>query len=244
MEDVLLWSLPKPLLVARNQEKLDEVANEIYKEYNIAAQTFSVDLSDVTSTQKFIDEISSLDIGLLIHSAGIENNGSFTKISTEKELQLINLNVTSTYLMAHHFAKKMTAKGNGGILLVSSLVGLMPSPYFSNYSASKSFVHNLGISLYGELKSKGVDVSVLYPGLTDTPMAGDAGVDWSQLPMASMSPEKVAQISLSKIGKKATIIPGFGNKMMATMAKYMLPAQRFSRLNGYLTLKGISEANL
>jgi len=233
-----------PILVARNKEKLSAIAQEISTKYQIEAQTFSVDLSDEKATLDFLKDIASQEIGMLIHCAGMENNGSFTKISEEKELQMIKLNITSTYLLTNHFAKKMSAAKKGGILLVSSIVGLMATPYFSNYAATKSYVHQLGLSLYPELKTNNVDISVLAPGVTETNMIADNGVDWSKIPMASMTPSKAAQISLNNLGKKATIIPGFMNKMMVMMAKRLFSMKSFSTINGMIIRKAITNNKL
>lgn len=231
-------------LVARNKAKLANTAREITKKYGVASHVFSVDLSDEKATTDFTNEINKTDIGLFIHCAGMENNGSFIKQSTEKELQLIKLNITSTYLLTNHFAKKMIQAKKGGILLVSSMAGLMSTPYFANYAASKSYVHNLGLSLYAELKREGVDISVLAPGLTETNMTADNGVNWSKIPMASMTPLKAAQISLNKMGKKATIIPGFTNKMMVAMAKRVFSMKCFSVMNGFMVRRALSENKL
>ena len=203
-----------PILIARTKANLNAVAEEILTKYQIKAPTYSVDLSDEKATLDFFTEIENQNISLLVHSAGMENNGSFTKINRENELKLLRLNVTSTYLLTHHFAQKMTQAKKGGILLVSSMAGLMALPYFSNYAATKSYVHNLGLSLYAELKEHNVDISVLAPGLTATNMTADNGVDWGKMPMMSMKASEAAEIALSKLGKNATIIPGFMNKMM------------------------------
>lgn len=234
----------EPVLVARNKERLESTAKEILEKYNIITKTISTDLSKEEAVKGLITTIDSIEIGLFVHCAGIENNGSFEKIDTEKELQVIHLNITSTYLLSQYFAKKMKQKGRGGILLVSSMVGLMPSPYFSNYAASKAYVHNLGLSLFGELRNEGVDVSVLAPGLTDTPMADSTGVDWSKIPMASMSPEKAVKIALHNLGNKATIIPGIRNKMMVAMAKRFFSMKTFSLMNGLMIRKGVSSDKL
>ena len=233
-----------PILVARSKDKLAALAQEIWAKYQVKAQAFSVDLSDEEATVNFLKEIDKQDIGMLIHSAGMENNGSFIKISPEKELSMIKLNITSTYLLTNHFAKKMSAAKKGCILLVSSMAGLMATPYFSNYSATKAYVHQLGLSLYTELKANNVDISVLAPGLTETNMTADNGVDWSKVPMSSMDPSEVAQISLNSIGKKGTIIPGRMNKMMVMMAKRLFSIKSFGAMNGMLMKKAINSEKL
>lgn len=234
----------EPIIVARNKEKLKTIAEEITNKYNIVPQTYSVDLSNEQAIIDFLKDIDTQEIGMLVHCAGMENNGSFLKISEEKELQMIKLNVTSTYLLTNHFAKKMSAVKKGGILLISSMAGLMGTPYFSNYAATKSYVHNLGLSLYPELKANNVDISVLAPGLTETNMVADNGIDWSKLPMSSMQPSEVAKISLNNLGKKGTIIPGFMNKIMVFMAKRIFSIKGFSKMNGWMIRKAISNKKI
>lgn len=233
-----------PILVARNKEKLTAVAQEISTQFKVKPPTYSVDLSDEKATLDFLKEIDNEEIGMLIHSAGMENNGSFTKISEEKELQMIKLNITSTYLLTNHFAKKMSVAKSGGILLVSSMAGLMALPYFSNYAGTKSYVHNLGLSLYPELKRNNVDISVLAPGLTETNMTADNGVDWSKMPMMSMKPSEAVEIALNNMGKKATIIPGFMNKMMVMMGKRLFSIKSFGVMNAMMVRGAISSHKL
>ena len=234
-----------PILVARNEEKLRQASEEIFKKHKMQTLTYSLDLSDDSEVKALINRVKSEDIGLFVHSAGIENKGFFNKIPKEDELKLIQLNIVSTYLLTHHFSEKMVANKRGGILLISSLFGLMPSPYFSNYAASKSYVHNLGLSLHTELKELGVDVSVLAPGLTDTDMTSESHeIDWERLPMKRMDASKVAEIAVSNLGKKATIIPGAMNKMMGAMAKRVFSMKAFSKMNGKMIGNAIAPNKL
>jgi short-subunit dehydrogenase len=85
---------------------------------------------------------------------------------------------------------------------------------------TKAYVLNFGASLYAELQPKGIDVTVLSPGLTNTPMTADNGIDWSKTPMQALPPEVVAQTAVNALGKKLIAIPGFKNKMMGAMAKH------------------------
>ena len=151
-------------------------------------------------------------------SAGLETNGAFEKLDLDAERRLLHVNVNSVMELSHHFSNTMIARGKGGILLVASMFGQMASPYFSTYAGSKSFVINFGQSLYAELKSKGVDVSVLSPGLTKTPMAVSTGVNWKKVPMAARAPEKVAKVGLQGVGKRVLTVPGLRNNIMAFMA--------------------------
>ena len=183
------------------------------------------------------------DIDLLVLAAGYETNGAFEKANLEKELQLLHLNVTSVFRLTHHFSKLMIERGRGGILLISGLIAHMPAPYFSNYAGTKAYVLHMGTSLHGELKPKGVDVSVLSPGLTDTPMTLDASVDWSKMHLPSTDPATVAEAALDGLGKQLLIIPGLSNKLLAMMMK-LTPQGIQSRADELIIKRAISRENI
>jgi short-subunit dehydrogenase len=175
----------------------------------------------------------------LILSAGIEVNGAFEKTSLDAEMKLLRVNVIATLQLSHHFSKPMVARKKGGILMVASLSGHMPNPYFANYAGSKAYVLNFGASLYGELKPKGVDVSVLSPGLTNTAMSSNTGVDWSKTPMTAMDPAEVAEAGLEGLGKRFLTVPGTKNKVMAAMAKHS-PLAMQAKMNEKMIKKAIA----
>jgi short-subunit dehydrogenase len=108
--------------------------------------------------------------------------------------------------------------GRGGIILVSSLMGFQGVPYMANYSATKGFLLNFGESLYHECKGTGVDVLVLAPGATDTPGKHLHAVDYSKLPISWMTAEDVVGVALRKLGRKAFVIPGLRNHLMACLS--------------------------
>jgi short-subunit dehydrogenase len=229
------------VLVARKEKELEDHAKSIRERYGVETKTISADLS----TNEGVEKVKDIDkkIGLLILAAGIEVNGAFEKTPIEKELQTIQLNIVSTLALTHHFSKGMVERGKGGILMIASLSGHMPNPYFSNYAGSKAYVLNFGASLYGELQPKGVDVSVLSPGLTSTPMIADNGMDWSKTPMEAMDPSVVAEIGIEGLGKRFLSIPGRKNKIMAWMAKHM-PTEMQSKMNEKMVRKAISQNKL
>lgn len=204
------------LLVARQEKALIEHSEKLKKLYGIEASYIAADLATPEGVKKVTNV--KQEIGLLVLAAGLEVNGAFEKNSFERELQVIQLNVTSTYQLARHFSQPMVERGCGGILMVSSLVAHMVAPYFSNYAGSKAYVLQMGASLYGELKPKGVDVTVLSPGLTNTPMSDGANVEWNKLPMARKEPSEVAELAIAGLGKRFLTIPGFRNKLVAWMA--------------------------
>lgn len=207
------------ILVARKESDLKVHAEKLAKKHGIETVTIPADLATPEGIAKV--KTADFEVGLLVPAAGMEVNGAFEKTSYEAEMKVLQLNVISTFELSHHFSRNMVEKRRGGILLIASLSGQMPNPYFANYAGSKAYVMNLGASLYGEFRSKGVDVTILSPGLTATPMVADNGMDWSKTPMIAMSPTKVASLALDGLGKRLVTVPGRRNWLMATMMKLM-----------------------
>lgn len=229
------------VLVARNKKALKEYSDTLRELHGVETVTISADLSTAEGMER-VTQVEQ-DIDLLVLAAGYETNGAFEKANMEQELKLLGLNVTSVLYLTNHFSRLMVERGHGGILLVSGLVAHMPTPYFANYAGTKAYVLHMGTSLHGELKPKGVDVSVLSPGLTDTPMAQDALVDWSKMPMPSTDPADVAKAALDGLGKQLLIIPGLSNKLLAMTMKLTPPGIQ-SRVDELLIKRAISRDHL
>lgn len=230
-------------LVARKTEELKSKAAALKTKYQVETHIISADLSTEDGIDKVKSSTKDLQIGLLAIAAGLEVNGAFEKNDIQKELKVVQININATLQLTHYFAEKMVVFGKGGIILVASLSGHMPNPYFANYAGTKAYVLNFGASLYGELKPKGVDVTVLSPGLTNTPMTKDNGVDWSKTPMQAMSPQKVAKTAVNALGKKLIAIPGTMNRIMAAMAKHS-PLKMQAKMNEKMMRKALSSNKL
>lgn len=227
------------ILVARKKEALEEKALMLRTNFGIETKWISADLSTKEGTDTVKHAAKDLEVGLLVLAAGLEVNGAFEKNDIQKELRVIQLNINATLELTHHFVSPMVQRSKGGMLLVASLSGHMPNPYFANYAGTKAYILNFGASLYGELKPKGVDVTVLSPGLTATPMATDTGVDWSKTPMKPMTPESVAATGLDALGSRFLAVPGVRNKMMAAMAKHS-PLMMQANMNEKMMRKAIN----
>jgi len=231
------------ILVARREAELQQAAKEIKAKHPIEVVCIVADLLTDEGMQTVKRETEAFQVGLLVPAAGLEENGAFEKNSLEKELRVIKLNVSVTMELTHHFVQKMIPRKKGGVLLIASLSGHMPNPYFANYAGTKAYVLNFGASLYAELQSKGIDVTVLSPGLTKTPMTADNGVDWSKTPMTAISPEQVAQTAVNALGKKLVAVPGFKNKMMAFMAKHT-PFKLGAKMGKKMMIKALNPNKL
>ncbi|MBV7331206.1 SDR family NAD(P)-dependent oxidoreductase [Chloroflexi bacterium TSY] len=232
------------VLVARRKPLLDQTAADLERQYGVQVQTIPTDLSDPAAVDTIIEATSDLDVGLLIPNAAVETNGSFIKNDLERENKLLQLNTIAPMQLAHHFGGQMSERGKGGILFVSSMAGYSAGPYLANYAASKAYILTLGESLYYELKKKGVDVSVLSPGLTNTPMAAGTGIDWSKMPMTSMDPESTAAVGLQALGRQPSVVPGKMNNIMAFMGKHIMSRKIGVNMYGRMMEKAIASDRL
>ncbi len=205
------------VLVARTQTKLDEMAKSLKSEFSVEVRTIAADLSAPQSPAMVIDAVNDLEIAVIVPGAAVETSGYFVETPLERQSALVQMNVTTPMILTHHFGAEMASRGRGAILLVSSLSGWSAQPYMANYGASKAYILSLGASLYHEMKDKGVDVSVLSPGPTDTPMIANTGIDFESMGMSIMTPESVALEALEGLGKRPDTVPGFKNRMMVFM---------------------------
>lgn len=228
------------VLIARRENLLKTKSEEISKKYGVEVKTIQADLSKQEEVSKIIEGTNGLEVGLFVPSAGVETHGVTTNIELKHELALIQLNITSVYTLTHHFAGEMVKRGKGGILLVSSMIGHMPNPYLANYAGSKAYILNFGTSLHWEMKKKGVDVTVLSPGATETPMMDNTDIDLSKTPMSALSPDVVAKYGLDALGKKPVVIPGFKNNMMVFMATRFFSVKTAIKMGGKMMEKALN----
>lgn len=158
------------ILVARNEQKLKKVQTEIRSIYDVKVHYIVKDLSVVDHAIELYGEVleKNLTVSGLINNAGIGTYGEFTETSLEEELKMINLNISSLVVLNKLFAKDMVERKFGRIMNISSLMAFLPFPYYSVYSATKSFVLAFTETLASELEGTGVVVTALCPGPIDT----------------------------------------------------------------------------
>lgn len=198
------------VLVARSQNVLEQMAVDWQDRYAIAVKVLAVDLSMKSGTKTILEETQNLDIGLLVAAAGFGTSGAFLESPIEAEMEMLNVNCRSLLELTWHFGKRFMKRGNGGIVLMSSIVGFQGTPFAAHYAATKAYVQTLAEALYVELAPMGIDVIASAPGPTNSGFADRAGM---KLGMA-LSPKDVAQATLDALGTKPTILPGFISKLL------------------------------
>jgi short-subunit dehydrogenase len=198
------------ILVARREERLNQIADSLEADYHINTKVLALDLANETGRRALYDQTSELDIGLIVAAAGFGTSGRFTESNIDQELELIEVNCKSVIDQCHHFANRFKARGGGGIILFSSIVAFQGVPFSANYAASKAYIQSFGEALEQELKTSDIDVLVSAPGPTATEFGDVADMDMKN----AESPEVVARSSLSKLGKASTDRPGITSKIL------------------------------
>jgi short-subunit dehydrogenase len=219
--------------VARSESNLKILKDDLEGEYGVQVETITLDLSRPEASSEIAAQTAGIDVGLLVANAGIENDGPFVDNDVNDESHLLALNVINPMQLSHVFARRFSDRGRGGILLTSSLFGYQGVPYVANYSASKAYILSLGEALNVELKPLGIDVTVLSPGMTKTPMTDNMPVDFNKMPITSHTPDVVARIGLRALGNKATVVPGLVNKIYAWENRF-IPRSWPVKLFGFL----------
>ena len=128
-------------------------------------------------------------------NAGIGVNGDFTRdIPLEDDLELIAVNVTAVVHLAKRALPGMVERGQGRVLITSSVAATMPGPYYATYAASKAFLQSFAQAIRFELKDTGVTVTALQPGPTETEFFDRAGMDGTKVADADKDdPAEVAR---------------------------------------------------
>ena len=201
------------ILVARDKEKLEETKKTLKGKVEIIA----MDLESSQNCKELYEKVKDIDI--LINNAGFGVFGNFVDTDLDKEISLINTNITAVHILTKLYLQDMVKKNKGHILNVASIAGFMPGPLMEAYYASKAYVVRLSEGIRAELKKSksNVKISLLCPGPVNTNFNNVAGVKFN---LYSLSSEKVAKYTVEKMLKnKFMIVPGLGIKILRVVSK-------------------------
>ncbi|HQO18865.1 MAG TPA: SDR family oxidoreductase [Acidobacteriota bacterium] len=205
------------ILVARREEKLDLIAEELRRKHGIEIMVIPMDLTLEDSADELFRKVGEFDVGLLVNNAGFGYYGKFVKQAPERFSDMIKLNILTFTLLTRSFCQYFIEKKRGGIILVSSLAAFQPTPGMALYGATKGFELLLGEALAEEIKGKNVDITVLCPSATLTEFQRVAG----GVPHDGMTAEFVADNALNCLGRKRIAIPGLWNKILGKANRFL-----------------------
>jgi short-subunit dehydrogenase len=187
------------LLVARSQDKLNDVARQIQGATGRNVEPLQADLTVASDVKRVVSRlVTDASITALVNNAGVAALGKLVESDPDYVDQMIQLNVTALTRLALAAAPVFAARGSGLIINIGSVVTFLPERFNGAYSGTKAYVLNFSTALKGELADKGVSVQVVLPGATATPIWEKAGIPIHALPEEIvMSTEDMVDASLA-----------------------------------------------
>lgn len=171
------------VLVARRREKLEELAAAWTQEFGVKVTVVEADLSQAQAPQSVFaaTQAAGIEVDYLVNNAGFGTNGAFWELDAQRELEQIQVNVTSLVHLTHLFLPAMVARKTGAVLNIASTAGFQGGPFMATYYATKAFVVTFTEALAVELHGTGVTATAHCPGATYSEFAKTAGTDKTRL---------------------------------------------------------------
>ena len=204
------------VLVARSEDKLKEICKNLK-----SAEYYICDLGKREECFALYEKYKNADIDFLVNNAGYGLFGYFDETDMQKELDMIDLNVTAVHILTKLFLKDFVKNDRGYILNVASSAGFLAGPYLSTYYATKNYVLKLTMAINEELRKRksNVSVSVLCPGPVETNFNNVAGGHFNT---KSLTSKYVAKYAIDKtFKKKMIIIPSLKIKLGVFFSRFL-----------------------
>lgn len=220
------------VLVARDEVKLNSLAEELKNKYQVKTKVLAFDLTKDDSPQLIFAQLQkeNIDIDVLVNNAGFGLKGQFKKTNLTTELDMIKLNISSLVELTKLFLEKMLVRKSGKILQVASTAAFQPGPNMAVYYATKAFVLSFSEAVAEEVKNTGVTITTLCPGPTKTKFEENANMEFSKT-LRIMDAQDVAKIAYKALqkNKSSVVITGFRNKVIAFLVRF-LPRKMITRI--------------
>ncbi|HZN08647.1 MAG TPA: SDR family oxidoreductase [Pyrinomonadaceae bacterium] len=211
------------LLVARSEDKLITLCNELGRLSGIRAHYYTLDLLKPGAAAELMEETTrrELVIDMLVNNAGFGSMGDFTGQDLARELEMIDLNIKSLVDLTYRFLGPMRERGQGTIINVASTAGFQPVPYMATYAGTKAFVLSFSEALWEENREFGVHVMALCPGVTDTNFF--AASQMGRPPLRTIeTAEDVVETALRGLRhRKASVISGWANWLQVEAERFV-----------------------
>ncbi|MGE0214466.1 SDR family NAD(P)-dependent oxidoreductase [Mycolicibacterium sp.] len=221
-----------PILVARSEPALRELAAEIDRRQGREPVVIVGDLIAADGPQRILDELADrgLTVDLLVNNAGAGDAGAFLRRPLEPQLRSIDLNVHGLLRLTYAIGNELAARGSGGIINVASVAAFQPMPFQATYAASKAFVLSFSESLAEELRGTGVHVMASHPGPIDT---GFFDGTTATIQSGADTPERIAARTLDDYAKRRAVsYPGQARYRAVTWIGRLVPRVTAVRIAG------------
>ncbi len=213
------------VITARREARLETLAEDIRKRYEVEVTVIALDLGEPTAAGQLWDATEGQDrpVDILVNNAGFGTQRLFVDIPWELSLQQLQVNLLSLTELTYRFIRSMKKRGAGHVLNVSSIGAYLPCPQFATYAAGKAYVRNFTEALAYELEGTGVRACCLCPGGTATEFSEVAGQSLPKVvAMTMMSSERCARIGLAALFRgRRNIVSGLSNSFGMFLLRFV-----------------------
>lgn len=170
------------IIVARNHNRLNQMASHITADTARNVEAVAADLNDAQQLRALEAKLrEDASITLLVNNAGVGTHTPLLSSDVDQMEAMINLNVTALTRLTYAVVPGFVARGAGAIINISSIVGIAPELLNGVYGGTKAFVLAFSQSLHHELADKGIQIQAVLPGATATPFWDNGGLPLEQL---------------------------------------------------------------
>lgn len=212
------------VLTARNTEALESLADELRRAHNLEASVLTADLSRPETPERIFKELQGrgITVDVLVNNAGFGAWGRFAELPLQRQLEMVQVNLTTLTHLTGLFLPGMVQRRRGGILNVGSVAGFVPGPGMAVYYATKAFVLSFTEALAEELAGTNVIATALCPGPTATNFGKVAQADKARMiRLARMTAEAVAVRGLRSFRRKQVVtVPGLQNRLLISFSRF------------------------
>jgi short-subunit dehydrogenase len=222
------------VLVARREDRLEALADEVRRQHGVTALVKPTDLGKAAPRKRLVEAIrdSGQTVVGLCNDAGFGTYGRLHELDPRREAEMLAVNAVAVHELTLAFVPAMVERGEGAILNVASIAAFQPLPNMATYAATKAFVQSFSEALHGELAGTGVSCTTLAPGPSPTEFARVSGSNGNEsvLPGVSLSPEEIAAAAVrGMLRGRRSVIPGAASKALAAGGRFaprsvLLPA--------------------
>ncbi|MFJ4002453.1 SDR family NAD(P)-dependent oxidoreductase [Streptomyces sp. NPDC090023] len=233
------------IINAENDTRLRQAAQEIRAVAGVSVEPVRADLRHYDQAEELWTAVTATDrpLEVAVLNAGVGQGGAFADTDLEDELEIVDLNVRATVHLAKRVVRAMVSRGQGRILVTSSIASTMPGTFQAVYNASKSFTQSFTQALQSELKDSGVTLTALMPGPTETEFFHRAEMDDTQVGREEKDdPAEVAREGLDALFEgKDKVVAGSARTKAQGMAAKVLPDKLKAEAHGRMAEPGSGE---
>ena len=210
------------VLVARREDRMQELAADLFTRHGSRTEVIPADLSDPAEIARLADEIAGrgIEVELLVNNAGFGIVGEIPHTERENVLDLVHLNIAALTDLTYRYLPAMLTRGHGAVINVGSVAAFQPVAYMGAYAASKAYVLHFSEALWAEARDHGVTVLALCPGTTKTEFFDIAGATGWLKKQSAQTPEQVVKAALRGLEKRRQyVVPGMKNYILSLLVR-------------------------